>query len=115
MTYADISREYLESAQEAIGQGDYRQASEKLWGSAAVMVKAVAERRGWEHGGHALLFQAVRRLSDETGDPELSLLFRLAGQLHMNFYENWLPPEDVVQALGEVKRFLGRLEASLNA
>ena len=57
----------------------------------------------------------VRRLTEETEDPELSSLFRLAGQLHTNFYENWLPPEDVVQASGEVKQLLDKLEALLNA
>ena len=115
MSYETVSRHHLKNAEEAIERGDYLQASEKLWGSAAVMVKAIAESRGWEHNGHASLYRVVRRLADETGDDRLSSLFRIAGQLHVNFYENLLPPEDVVQASGEVKELLKKLEDLVHA
>ena len=115
MSYLDVSRTYLEHGKDLLEREDYRQASEKLWGAAAVTVKAVAEKRGWEHDGHRLLYQVIRRLSDETGDLELSLLFRAAGQLHINFYEGWLPPDDVEQASDEVEQLLRKLEATLDA
>lgn len=108
--YTQVSQEYLAAAEEALRQKDYLQASEKLWGAAAQRVKAIAEAKGWPHDGHAALFQVVRRLVRETGDRELDSLFRIANQLHMNFYENWLPPESVEQAAGEVKRLLAKLE-----
>ena len=55
MTYLELSRGYLEKGQGALQEGDYSQASEKLWSSAAEMVKEVAQRRGWQHNGHGLL------------------------------------------------------------
>jgi hypothetical protein len=77
------------------------------------MVKAVATRKGWEHSNHGHLFQAVNRLASETQNDELRSLFLTAGQLHTNFYENWLPHE-MVRAGGErVKLLLERLERAL--
>ena len=109
LNYREASQEYLQHAHQALEEGDYPQASEKLWGAAAVMVKAVAESRGWPHNGHNQLFSAINRLADETGDEELPTLFRAAGFLHTNFYERWLPPEDVARAAGEVNRLLQKL------
>ena len=87
-----------------------RQASEKGWGAAAQMVKAVAQQRGWPHGGHRQLFRIVRLLQDETGDPNISRLFAVANSLHTNFYEDWLEYETVTRHLDDVARFIDLLE-----
>ena len=86
--YVAASRDFLSNAFEELAQGELTQASEKGWGAAAQMVKAVAQQRGWEHNGHALLFAAIRRLVDETGDRQLDTLFHVANSLHSIFYEN---------------------------
>ena len=44
--YQRDSRHLLGQAREELAQGDVRQASEKGWGAAAQIVKAVAETRG---------------------------------------------------------------------
>ena len=84
--YAAMSRKLLEDGRQALSQGDPVQASEKLWGAAAQMVKSVAESRGWPHHDHRELFRVVNRLAQETGDLELRRLFRLANSMHTNFY-----------------------------
>lgn len=109
--YLELSQKLLQEAEISLSQGDYLQASEKLWGAAAHLVKAIAEKRGWRHDGHADLFRAVSRLVDETGDETIDTLFRIANQLHTNFYENWLPPEAVIRASKEVKRLIEKLRA----
>ncbi len=108
-TYAQAARHLLEQATAEMAQGDVRQASEKGWGAAAQMVKAVAEQRGWEHQRHAALFAAVSRLVDETGDDDISRLFAVANSLHVNFYENWDTAENVARHLVDVGRFVGKL------
>ena len=113
INYREASQEYLEHARKALEEDDYPQGSEKLWGAAAEMVKAVAESRGWQHNGHALLFTVVNRLADETGDDDLTLLFRAASGFHINFYERWLPPDDVKRAVGEMERLIDKLQGSL--
>ena len=111
--YSAASRELIAKAHEELAQGDIRKASEKGWGAAAQMVKAVAERRGWPHNGHSYLYQVVRRLVEETGDHELDTYFHVAGNLHSNFYEDWLPSGSVESGLLSVRRLIEKLEPML--
>jgi len=105
-----ISREMLSKAEEAVGQDDLLQASEKGWGAAAHMVKGLAEKRGWQHNGHRELYQVVNRLAQETGERGIRILFNSASALHSNFYENWMPREMVEESLAQVKEFVEKLE-----
>lgn len=109
--YNSISRDFLSKARTYLNQDDLLQASEKGWRAAAHKVKSVAEARGWPHGGHRELFQAVNSLVDETGDAEIRRLFGLAGVLHTNFYEGWLPRETVEAYLTEVEELLRKVDA----
>ena len=80
-TYQVASRQLLRQGREELSQGDTRQAAEKGWGAAAQIVKAIAESRGWTHGGHGHLFTTVRDLREETGDEEIGRLFHVANSL----------------------------------
>ena len=66
LAYRDQSRAYLEQANEELARDDMRQASEKGWGAASQIVKAVAEERGWEHRGHWELHNVVSLLVEES-------------------------------------------------
>jgi uncharacterized protein (UPF0332 family) len=112
-TYRERSRAFLSKAREELRAGDLEQASEKGWGAAALMVKAVADERGKEHKQHRHLFSVVGDLVKETNDRELGLLFHVANDLHSNFYENWLSPEQVEQVVEEVERFVDKVERLL--
>ena len=112
--YASASREFMTKAFQELEQGDVVQASEKGWGAAAQMLKAVADRRGLPHNSHGLLYGVVRTLVQETGDSQIANLFQVAGSLHMNFYENWSPAELVELALHDVERLLDKLEPMLD-
>ncbi len=109
-TYQTASRDLLAQGRHELVGGDVRQASEKGWGAAAQMIKAVAERRGWEHRNHAALFDNISHLVSETGDVEIRRLFRIANALHVNFYENWDNTENVASGLDDIERFLDKLE-----
>ena len=87
-----------------------RQASEKGWGAAAQILKAIAARRDWEHQGHRELFQAVDRLRRETGDLDVRRLFNVPSVLHVNFYEDWRTVEAVAETLDDVERFVNKLD-----
>ena len=59
----------MEQANEELARDDLRQASEKGWGAASQIVKAVAEERGWEHNwviGSCTM--SVSLLVEESGD-----------------------------------------------
>ena len=108
--YQRDSQPLLTQVRSESAMGDVRQASEKGWGASAQIVKAVAEGRGWDHGGHRQLHTAVQRLQQETGNPEMIRLFQIANSLHYNFYEDVQEASAVAQALNDVDRFLTKLE-----
>ncbi|MCC6019215.1 MAG: PaREP1 family protein [Candidatus Verstraetearchaeota archaeon] len=108
--YARLSEKYLREADDLLAKKDHIQASEKLWGAAALMVKAVAASKGISISSHGELFSFVRRLGEEEKNPELRRLFSVASTLHQNFYENWLS-EDVVKEYSEdVKQLVAELK-----
>ena len=112
--YRDSSRSLLYQAKTELAAGDVRQASEKAWGAAAQMVKAIAEQRGWQHRGHAQLFDAVATIAAETGDENIDRLFELASALHTNFYEDWYGAGRVERGLRDIETFLDKLEPSVD-
>ena len=108
--YNKLSDKYLEDAEALLREGDYVQASEKFWGAAALMVKTVAASKGVEVRSHRDIRRFVNRLRDELNEPELASLFGLAGELHQNFYEDWLPSETVAEYGEAVKEFVRRVQ-----
>jgi hypothetical protein len=57
--YMNLSEKYLKDADELLAKRDYIQASEKLWGSAALTVKAVAASREATILSHGELFSLL--------------------------------------------------------
>ncbi len=45
-------------------------------------------------------------MGTELEEPELVRLFSLASTLHQNFYEDWLPPETVMDHAEAVKELV---------
>ncbi len=109
-SYVSRSRVFLAQAIEELQRDDLCQASEKGWGAAAEVVKAVADARGWEHSGHRQLYSVVSRLVAETNNEELRSRFAAAGQLRTNFYEDWLDRVTIEAHLSQVTRFVDFVE-----
>ena len=108
--YWEMAEEYLREAEGELRRGDFRQASEKVWGAAALAVKAIAyEREGRRLASHGELWEYVDRLIEETGDEELGDLWRTATAMHVNFYENWAPQREVERSLKRAEAFLEKL------
>ena len=108
-TYLDTSRTLLVQGFAELEQGDTRQASEKGWGATAQMLKSIAQHMGWDHRGHRLIRRVASRLADETGDAEIRRLYRVASDLHTNFYEGTDTAADVKAGLEDVRRLLDKL------
>ena len=111
--YRVQSRVFLDQAFEELSRNDLRQASEKGWGAASQILKAVAEARGWSHGRHNQLYDSIRRLMSEEGVAEYLELFQVAGELHTNFYEGHMDKDEVTSNLQHVARFVEKLEELL--
>ena len=108
--YRQRSKAFLKKAGEELAAGDLEQASEKAWGAAALIVKAVADRRGIPHTSHNGLWRIVEDLGAETGDDELVDLFGFASNLHKNFYENRMRARTVERGINQMSGLSQRLK-----
>ncbi len=109
--YINTADEFLAKARAYLADDDLLQASEKGWGAATQMAKAVAESRGWQHASHRDLHHTVDRLAD---DAQIRALFLSANALHTNFYEGWMTAGLVDQGLSDVEALVGLLEPLLS-
>ena len=113
VAYVKLNGKYLRESQRLLAKGDYSQASEKLWGAMAEMIKAVAAKRGMELGTHRSLGEFVSKLQREHPDWELVPAFGLGNALHTNFYEDWLPADHVELYANVVRKFIEKLQTLL--
>ena len=108
--YLRLNGKYLREAEELLAKRDYAQASEKLWGAVAETIKALAAKRALQLGTHRSLGEFVVKLHKEHPDLGLMSAFRDANALHTNFYEDWLPPELVLDGARAAKEFVEKLK-----
>ena len=85
--YESQAREFLAKSRDYLAAGDLHQASEKGWGAAAHMAKAVAVAQGWEYINHADFSQVLYQARQMSGDPRTHLLGSVANDLHINYYK----------------------------
>ena len=109
--HAATSLRLISQSQEEFEKEDLLQASEKAWGAAAHAMKAAAESRGWKHGTRTLLFDVSARIADETGDPELFGLFKVASSLPYSFQEGWESEYTVQKSIERVQKLVEKMEA----
>ncbi len=108
--YAELSRHFIEKADEYLLAGDRVQASEKGWGSVAEAIKSIAEQRGWNHQGHRLLGDIAFQLSMEWSRPDVRILFDAMEKLHINFYEDNMGLDAIAAQVGDAIALLRELE-----
>ena len=106
-----LSEKYIKDAEDFLTKKDYIQASEKAWGAAAQIVKALAAKEGKELRSHASLWEYMDELAEKLGEIELRHLWGRANNLHQNFYENWMPIREVELAVNDVKTFVKKLKS----
>ena len=85
--YRTQAEEFLVKSREYLASGDLHQASEKGWGAAAHMAKAVAVAQGWEYRKHRDFVRVLNQARRAAGNPRLLDLRSRAESLHDNFYE----------------------------
>ena len=109
--YAELSRHFIEKADEYLLAGDAVQASEKGWGAVAEAFKSIAEERGWHHQGHRLLNDVAFQLSQEWNRRDLKVLYDAIEKLHINFYEDSMELDDIAASVENAKRLIEELNA----
>lgn len=96
--YLRLNLKYLKEAEKLLEKKDYSQASEKLWGAFVEAVKAVAVEQGISLGTHRSIAEFISKLHRERPEWNLMNAFKHAESLHVNFYENHLSEDHIIES-----------------
>lgn len=111
--YRAMSFHKLEQAREELDKGDLCQASEKIWGATAEIVKAVAQQRGWNHHAHNYLNHAALFVMYCLGRADLLSIFEQVGGAHSNYYEHQSMKDEVTTHLANARLFIDFMDGVL--
>lgn len=105
------AREFFERAQEYLARGDLQQASEKGWGAASHMAKAVALSQGWRYESHAEFSVVLNQAWKATGNDRIADLKGFPNELHGNYYrrKRHLDADEIAFDLRRVSELLEAL------
>lgn len=110
--HLEISERFLHQAEHEFESVDRLQASEKAWGAAAHYLKSIAKYRGWPNESHRDLNDTAFDLAHETDSfDRVNNLYKSAGQLHVNFYEDNLTYRLVANFINGAGELIHRLES----
>ena len=85
--YESQAREFLANSRDFLVAGNLHQASEKGWGAAAHMAKAVAVAQGWEYETHSDFSEVMNQARQLTNNPRIRQIRSVANELHINYYK----------------------------
>lgn len=106
--YETQAREFLGMAWDFLAAGNLHQASEKGWGAAAHMAKAVASAQGWQYETHADFSQVMLQAGRSANNPRIRELRGVPNELHQNYYKRkrHLNADDIGEDLKTVAELL---------
>ena len=112
--YLDASQELLSEAREELEKGNVRQAADKVWGAAALAIKAYALwRDGRRLASHGELWEYKSVVAEDLGR-WVRVAFQQASSMHTCFYEGWCDKVDVEEALRAVERLVKAVAAKVS-
>ena len=112
--YLEASRELLSEVREELEKGNVRQAADKVWGAAALAIKAYALwRDGRRLASHGELWEYKSVVAEDLGR-WVRVAFQQASSMHTCFYEGWCDKVDVEEALRAVERLVKAVAAKVS-
>ena len=109
-----ISRRLIQQAREELERGDRLQATEKVWGALAQMLKAHGQQRGWLNlGSHRTVGRIAQQLGAEYAEFAVLNAYIAADNGHRNFYDNEMSPPEIEGIITVVAGVLPDLERAL--
>ena len=88
--HVELARNFLERSKSYLAEGDLHQASEKGWGAASHIIKAVAAANGWEYESHDQFENVVVNARQRYRQPGILDMSRAGEALHKNYYKRGL-------------------------
>ena len=111
--YLSTAMELLKQAREELEKDDLKQASEEIWSTCALAIKAHAlARKGKRIESHAELWIYKNEVAKEISS-WIRAVFRQADSMHKNFYEGFATREDVEDTLKEVEKLVNAIVQAL--
>ena len=106
--HVHLAKEFLERGKSYLAEGDLHQASEKGWGAAAHIIKAVAAANGWEYEHHDQFSDVVMNARQRYRQSGLREMSRAAEALHVNYYKRkeLLNPDLIREDIGDVEQMV---------
>jgi len=109
-----ISKRLIEQALEELDKGDRLQATEKVWGALAQMMKAHGQQRGWLNlGSHRTVGRIAQQLHAEYQEMDVANAYIAADNGHRNFYDNEMSPPEIAEIIVMVANVMPDLERAL--
>ena len=110
--HVQLARDFLGRSKSYLAQGDLHQASEKGWGAAAHIIKAVAAANGWDYEHHDHFSSVVMNARQRYRQPSLRELSRAAEALHVNYYKRkeFLNADVIREDIGDVEKMVNFLQ-----
>jgi hypothetical protein len=103
--------QYRSNAEKAVLLGEYRKASELLWGVVTQQLKAFAATRNIVITSHRQFFELLRQLAGELKDKSIYADFVELNALHKNFYDEIIPSDLFPDFYQKAIQYTERLEA----
>ena len=111
--YIKVAEELLEQSREELRKGDLRLAAEKVWGAAALSIKAYAYwKEGKRLASHGELWEYKERLSKEIGE-WVREVWMMASSMHICFYEGWCTERDIEVTYKHVEKLVKEIEGRI--
>lgn len=109
-SYVQMRDRYLTNAEKLAAEGEFRKASELLWGAVAQAIKALAAKRGYRIDNHSQFFNFMQTLAKEIREPELYKSFLFLNDLHKNFYDEIIRSVDFQIYYNDALKFIKKLQ-----
>ena len=113
--HVELAQNFLERSKSYLAQGDLHQASEKGWGAASHIVKAVAAANGWEYERHDDFDSVLSNACQRYRQPSLRQYGNSAHSLHRNYYKRslLLSAGTIQEDIEDVERMVNILQPFL--
>ena len=110
--HVEMAKNSLARSKEYLDEGDLHQASEKGWGAASHMAKAVAAVNNWPYEHHNQFDCVIVHARQRYRLPKLRGYGKAAHILHQNYYQHpsLLNPDTIREDIDDVERMLTALE-----
>jgi hypothetical protein len=103
--------QYRSNADHAVELGEFRKASELLWGALTQQLKAFAATRNIVITSHRQFFEFLRQLAGELKDKSVYADFVELNALHKNFYDEVIPVDLFPDYYERALQYIIRLDA----